>query len=83
MQQPNLQNADKTRFLAEARFLRANYYFEMVKRMGGVPLITNTLEYDYKGDATSLQRPRAKESDIYDFIISEAEAIKNQLPAMM
>lgn len=76
-----LTDADKTRFLAEARFLRANYYFEMVKRMGGVPLITNTLEYDYKGDATSLQSPRAKESEIYDFIISEAEAIKNQLPA--
>ncbi len=75
-----LTEADKTRFLAEARFLRANYYFEMVKRMGGVPLVTNTLEYDYKGDATSLQSPRAKESEIYDFVISEAEAIKNQLP---
>lgn len=76
-----LTDADKTRFLAEARFLRANYYFDMVKRMGGVPLVTNTLEYDYKGDATSLQSPRAKESEIYDFVISEAEAIKNQLPA--
>lgn len=76
-----LLDADKTRFLAEARFLRANYYFEMVKRMGGVPLVTNTLEYDYKGDPTSLQSSRAKESEIYDFVISEAEAIKNQLPA--
>jgi hypothetical protein len=76
-----LTDADKTRFLAEARFLRANYYFEMVKRMGGVPLITNPLQYDYKGDATSLQVPRAKESEIYDFVISEAEAIKSQLPA--
>jgi hypothetical protein len=76
-----LTEADKTRFMAEARFLRANYYFEMVKRMGGVPLVLNSLEYDYKGDATSLQRPRAKESEIYDFVISEAEAIKNQLPA--
>ena len=76
-----LTAADKSRFLAEARFLRANYYFEMVKRMGGVPLITTPLQYDYKGDATSLQQPRAKESDIYDFVISEAEAIKDQLPA--
>lgn len=76
-----LTDADKTRFMAEARFLRANYYFEMVKRMGGVPLVTDPMEYDYKGDASSLQRPRAKESEVYDFIISEAEAIKNQLPA--
>ena len=76
-----LTDADKTRFLAEARFLRANYYFEMVKRMGGVPLITDPLAYDYSGNVTPLQKPRAKESELYDFIISEAEAIKDQLPA--
>ncbi|MFT4024883.1 MAG: RagB/SusD family nutrient uptake outer membrane protein, partial [Flavihumibacter sp.] len=71
----------KAGFLAEGRFLRANYYFEMVKRMGGVPLITEPMEYDYKGNATYLQHPRAKESEVYDFVISEAEAIKNDLPA--
>jgi starch-binding outer membrane protein, SusD/RagB family len=77
-----LTTADKERFMAEARFLRANYYFELVKRMGGVPLITSPLQYDIeKGDVSTLQIPRAKESDIYDFVISEAEAIKSQLPA--
>lgn len=77
-----LTDADKTRFTAEGKFLRANYYFEMVKRMGGVPLITTSLQYDpAKGDATTIQVPRAKESEVYDFVISEAEAIKNQLPA--
>jgi hypothetical protein len=30
-----LKDADKKRFIAEARFLRAAYYFELVKRMGG------------------------------------------------
>ena len=76
-----LAEGDKSRFLAEARFLRANYYFELVKRMGGVPLILAAQTYDSKGDVTSVQVPRAKESDIYDFVISEAEAIKNNLPA--
>jgi len=77
-----LSEGDKARFMAEARFLRANYYFEMVKRMGGVPLITHSLVYDpSKGDVSSVQYPRAKESEIYDFVISEAEAIKNTLPA--
>jgi len=77
-----LDDNDKKRFYAEGRFLRANFYFEMVKRMGGVPLITSSLQYDpSKGDISSLQFPRAKESDIYDFIINEAEAIKNDLPA--
>lgn len=76
-----LTEADKTRFLAEARFLRANFYFEMVKRMGGIPLITAPMEYDYSGNVTNLQVPRSKESEAYDFVISEAEAIKNNLPA--
>jgi len=76
-----LSEANKKRFLAEARFLRAYHYFEMTKRMGGVPLILESMQYDYKGDATYLQHPRAKESEMYDFVISEAEAIKADLPA--
>jgi len=76
-----LSESDRARFYAEGRFLRANFYFELVKRYGGVPLVTGELVYDYKGDPTYLQQPRAKESDIYDFVINEAEAIKNDLPA--
>jgi hypothetical protein len=71
----------KKRFYAEGRFLRANFYFELTKRYGGVPLITQPLTYDYSGKVSDLQFSRAKESDMYDFIISEAEAIKNDLPA--
>ena len=70
----------KPRYRAEARFLRASYYFELVKRMGGVPLILHSLTYDAAQKVDELQFPRSKESDIYDFIISEAEAIKNDLP---
>ncbi len=77
-----LTDAEKSRFTAEGKFLRANFYFEMVKRMGGVPLITSSMQYDpAKGDLASLQVARSKESEVYDFVISEAEAIKNQLPA--
>lgn len=75
-----LDDADKTRFMAEARFLRAADYFEMVKRMGGVPIITKALTYDYSGDPAYLQYPRAKESEVYDFILAELDTIQNQLP---
>lgn len=78
---PKLDEVTKSLFLAEARFLRASYYFELVKVMGGVPLILKTEVYDFSGDPTYLRHPRAKESEIYDFIISEAEAIKSLLPA--
>lgn len=75
-----LSTTDKTRFVAEARFLRASYYFELVKRMGGVPLILKSLTYDFSGDPSYLQQPRLKESEIYDFVISEAEELKVLLP---
>jgi hypothetical protein len=75
-----LSEGDKTRFIAEARFLRAAYYFELVKRMGGVPIITSSLQYNYDGNVGALQKPRAKESEVYDFVISECEAVKTLLP---
>lgn len=78
---PSLTDAEKKRFLAEARFLRANHYFEMTKRVGGVPLILEPLIYDLKGDPTYLQHARAKESEMYDFVIAEAQAIRADLPA--
>jgi starch-binding outer membrane protein, SusD/RagB family len=75
-----LEEVDRKRFFAEGRFLRALMYFDHVKRMGGVPLILEPMTYDFSGDPTYLQHPRAKESEIYDFLISEMEAIKGDLP---
>jgi hypothetical protein len=72
-----LNETQRTQLKAEFRFLRAYLYFEMVKRMGGVPLITTQLIYDFGGDPTYLQAPRAKEAEVYDFIGSELDAIKD------
>jgi hypothetical protein len=73
----SLTEVKRKQFNAELRFIRAFVYFELVKRMGGVPLVTKQLLYDFSGDPTSLQTPRAKESEIYDFIYNETEAIKD------
>ncbi len=70
----------KARFEAEARFLRAIAYFEAVKRMGGVPLILESMLYDNSGNPSSLQRPRAKEHEVYDFVIKEMNEIRALLP---
>ena len=74
-----LSEEQKQQFIAELRFLRAYVYFEMVKRMGGVPLVTEQLIYDFSGDPSSLQFPRSKEEEVYDFIASEVDAIADQL----
>lgn len=74
-----LKEEQKQLFTAELRFQRAFIYFELVKRMGGVPLITEQLIYDFSGDPSSVQVARSKEYEIYDFIYTETQAIKNQL----
>lgn len=74
-----LTPTQKEQFTAELRFLRAFNYFELVKRMGGVPLITQQLIYDYSGDPSPLQSPRAKEHEVYDFVASECDAIAEVL----
>lgn len=76
-----LNDAQKGLFIAELRFIRAFVYFEMVKRMGGVPIVTTQLIYDFSGDPTPLQIPRSKESEVYDFIFNELEEIKETLAA--
>lgn len=70
----------RERLMGEVRFLRAAYYFAMAKRMGGVPLITEPMQYDYSGDVTYLYRPRNPEYEIYDFVLKECEEIKTLLP---
>lgn len=71
---------ERVRMVAEARFLRAVNYFEKVKRMGGVPLILEVMTYNYSGDPSYLRHARAKESEIYDFVIAELDTVKNILP---
>jgi hypothetical protein len=65
--------------VAEARFLRAYTYFAMAERYGGVPLITETQNIDAPKD--SLYPKRATEAAVYDYVLSECDAIATELPA--
>ena len=78
----NLEADTKRELTAELRFIRAWMYFEMVRRMGGIPIVTGQLLYDYSGNVGPLQVPRAKEADVYDFIATEMDEIKDQLGNM-
>lgn len=76
-----LQASDKQTFQADARFLRAYLYFEMARRMGGVPLVTEAFTFAPGDDPTAMQQPRATEAQVYDFIAKELDEIKGLLPA--
>jgi hypothetical protein len=77
-----LENADKAtmdaarkeRYKAEARFLRAYSYLDLMNKFGDVPIITKTLtiaESDVKRD------PKAQ---VYKFITDELDAVSKILP---
>ena len=63
---------------AEARFIRAWEYFEMAKRFGGVPIVTQALGTD--ASEAELFVARNSEKEVYDFIGSEMDEISSILP---
>ncbi|KKX48069.1 RagB/SusD family nutrient uptake outer membrane protein [Sphingobacterium sp. IITKGP-BTPF85] len=71
-----LTETTKKQYIAEMRFVRALVYFEMVKRMGGVPIVTKQMIYDFSGDPTPLQLPRAKEHEVYDLFTKRWKRLK-------
>lgn len=73
-----MEGDDKDHVKGEAKFLRAMAYFTLVKRYGGVPLITEPQVYD--GNVEALQVPRATEQATWNFIISECDEAATMLP---
>ena len=62
-------------FPYELRFLRAYFYFELVRAYGDVPLVTTTLT-NYQ--ANNIERTPANE--VFNFIVSELDAVAPYLP---
>lgn len=69
----------KTVLLAEARAIRAWYYFGMVKRYGGVPIIEIPQVYD-PNHLDDLLVSRSTEEESYDFISKELQYAIENLP---
>lgn len=59
---------EKEQYIAEARFLRAFYYFNLVECWGDVPFKTYSTQ-----SVNNLSIPRTDKQVIYDFIIKEME----------
>ena len=59
---PDLQK----RLIGEIRFLRAYYYFRLVRTFGGVPLVDHIISGDNEWNI-----PRASAADVYAFILDD------------
>ncbi len=68
----------KKEVIAEARFLRALFYFHLTNFFGGVPIYDETVDYDT--DYMNLQSPRSTEEAVRDFIISDLTSAIEDLP---
>jgi hypothetical protein len=81
-----IENVTKTKLpddwkkirIGEARFLRAYYYMRLWTWHGGVPIITDVLDYNTQGE--EIFRIRNTSAETFQFIINECEAIVNDLP---
>jgi len=67
--------AFRTRTKAEAKFLRAKFYFDLVRLFGNIPLIDHTL-----GASEYYTVEQVGPDQIYPFIVSDLEAAIADLP---
>ncbi len=65
-----------TRLNAEARFLRAFFYFDMLRYYGKLPIIDHTVSA-----AEAVTIPRSSVADVYALIISDLQFAITNLPA--
>ena len=71
---PALNTPKAKQYIAEARFLRAYYYFDLVRFFGDVPLIDHIVG----SEEFSLTRTPAKE--VFDFIVNDLTQAYPDLP---
>lgn len=73
----NMEEPLRNRLVAEAKFLRAFYYYHLVRLFGDLPLITNALE-----SLDKLTYPKRDAKDlVYKQIIDDLKAAEAVLPA--
>ena len=73
--QAPLTVTERNQWKAEARALRAIYYFYLVRTYGPVPLLEKDFPMDTPSD--ELQLPRITVDECFDFIVSELKGAQN------
>lgn len=70
----NFSESYFNRRIDEARFLRAFFYSEFFMQVGGLPIITETLDRNSM-EADELQKPRGTFEETFNFITSELGSV--------
>jgi len=75
----NISDALKNRLLGEARFLRALYYFNLVRCFGDVPLVNKVIDAGVTADL-ELANTRISKDKVYAFIEEDLNFAISNLP---
>jgi starch-binding outer membrane protein, SusD/RagB family len=62
----------QSRYIGEASFLRALFYFDLVRAWGGVPIVTEL--------SPPLTLPRSSKDEVYNLIVNDLEKAIENLP---
>lgn len=71
-----LTNPEANRYMGEARFFRAYFYYQLVKNYGPVPWITKPLNTE----SEELQSPRTPRNQVVDNILADLDFAIEHLP---
>lgn len=74
--QVDMDESLKQRLIAEAKFLRGYYYFSLVRKYGGVPIIDHVLS----GPDELIGVTRNTEEEVYQFIKQDFQEAAQSLP---
>lgn len=72
----DINDTERNHIKGQALFLRANYYFMLVNKFGGVPL---TLKATRSASTEDLQIPRSTTKQVYDAVVADLEAAADLL----
>jgi len=64
---------------AQARFLRAWYYFCSARSLGGMPIIEDVYTYDPSVPIEELQVPRSTEAETYQYVMKQCDIAAKDL----
>lgn len=70
--------AQQEQLIGEAKFMRALFYFDLVRIFGGVPAITAVVTVD-----EAKEIPRASEQENYNLIVADLQDAVSKLPSSM
>lgn len=78
--QVNLEENIKNRYIGELKFLRAMFYFDLVRCFGGVPVVVDKLDFKDEANVNKIVYTRKSKAETYTQIENDLKDAAASLP---